>query len=1118
MWIRRLEVTHCAGIAAAGIDFEPGLNVLHGPNELGKSSLVAAIRAALLLQSSSTAAEPLTDWNSVEPAAATLVLEQEAGRIWKIRKQFGRRGHAYLDFSRDGQQFQAEHRGREVEGSLQQILRWGIEAPGGRGGRRGMPSSLITTALLGEQSDVVGILNRNLADDPSASGRERLTEALQALAEDPRFKQVVDAVQAKVDEAFTATGRKRTGRSSPWAHLNEQREIAATREGNIRQQVDESHGARERLEQLSEQLFDARAEVERLGNALTQHQERHAAEQAHRAAQATFERVQRIFKQLRDNEKAVEEAAATAARLDAERGRLDKAMSELAAEAKAARERVRELESGAEEQQRRLREQEAENRRLAIKAKHTEHDDRVAKAEALAAVATGLAAGERAIDANEAKLAEDIELLERARDENDDDIADIQELELKRDIVRYLAANAELEAAIRDRDAARSLVDEAAEQERSALALRRQAAELNAPDEGEIERLREVEREWHLARAKLSVGFVADLTLTGARNAEAQVDGAMQRLTFDAGKVAIEAERELTLTIPDVASIRVRGGGSNLQAEAESAEREWQEASSAIFSRTGCDSLTALAELKDRAEALLAEANDRAREAQTARLRAQGLDGLEQRVATTQAAAQRRRDAIEECLDGEETIEEFAEEIEADDEHASWDDDAWNAEIARRTEKLHKRERLCDRLENEIKADERQNARLRQELLDNDARLREGTERAGDWQATLDSAAAERDRLSRELTAVETELEAIRTEATTEVDAAREAREQLEQRLASATRALRENTDALTAAQTDLARLQGETGPLRAHAEGEDLGGAQAALEAATQALAQLAPLPATEDTADVNETESEARRATQLVAELEAELSKAEGALEQMGGQVLDEQREQAEETVKALDSRERELELDYEAWQLLRDTLAEANEASATHLGNALVEPVSRRMGALTHGRYGDIAIGPQLNATGIALAGGDRPFASLSIGTQEQIALLLRLAIAEALDTFLILDDQLTQTDTGRMNAMHDVLRDAATNVQVLVFTCHPDDYPLDAANVVDLTQCVRRSDGPPQIPPTQSTSTTPAGLETPEKPPSTPRTRRRRRRPDTDETTDTATALKDSMEGR
>ena len=55
MWIKRLQVTDWAGIAAAAIDLEPGLNVLHGPNELGKSSLVNAIRAALLLQSTSAA-------------------------------------------------------------------------------------------------------------------------------------------------------------------------------------------------------------------------------------------------------------------------------------------------------------------------------------------------------------------------------------------------------------------------------------------------------------------------------------------------------------------------------------------------------------------------------------------------------------------------------------------------------------------------------------------------------------------------------------------------------------------------------------------------------------------------------------------------------------------------------------------------------------------------------------------------------------------------------------------------------------------------------------------------------------------------------------------------------
>ena len=1059
MWIRRLEVTHCAGIAAAGIDLEPGLNVLHGPNELGKSSLVAAIRAALLLQSTSTAAENLFDWNSIEPPATTLVLEQEPGRVWKVRKAFGKGGHAYLDFSRDGKEFQAEHRGREVEGSLQQILRWGIEAPGGRGGRRGMPSSLITTALLGEQSDVVAILDQSLADDPNASGRERLTEALQALAEDPRFKQVVNAVQAKVDEAFTATGRKRIGRGSPWAELTVQRTSAIAQQSAIQAQVAANAGARQKVEELSEQLFDARAEDERLSEALKLRRQREAAEQAYSAAQTKFEHVERVVKELAGNEQAVEQATTAVAQLDADRVHLEAALNELASKAEAASQHVRELESGAGEQQRRIREQDAENRRLALKAQKRENLDRYAEALEGLRVAAKVMELQEAIDALESGTAAKSERLADARVQSDDDLAEIRQLEIKRNVVSYLAASTALETAIRDRDATRSLIDQAATQERRAAELRDEADALNAPDDAEIERLRQAEREWQLAEARLSVGFVAELTVADSGNANAQVDGEPQTLALEARKAAmIEAKRELTLTIPDVATFRVRGGDADLQSQADEAERRWQDASGAVFGRAGCDSLAALVEVKNQAGLLLAEANNQTLQARSARERADGLDVLEQRVAAAELLAKGKRDAIEKALNDDESIDGFAEEIKHHERQRTWDEATWNAEIAGRSKQLQERERLRERLETEIKADERETARLRQELSAKETEREKGSKRESDWQVTLDKERAEGDRLDEKLAAVDAELEAIRTEATTEVEAARAAHEEAEQHLASARQELKDKADALTAAQTELARLQGETGPLRANAEGQDAGAAKAELEGATQALAEL---PAIEDPIDMAEAERQAQRAKQLVAELESDLRKAEGALEQMGGQVLDEQREQVEEAVKALDSRERELELDYEAWRLLNETLAEANESSAAHLGNALVEPISRRMGALTAGRYGDIAIGPELNATGIALAGGDRPFKSLSIGTQEQLALLLRLAIAEALGTFLILDDQLTQSDASRMGTLAEVLLTAAEQVQIIIFTCHPTAYPTDA-HTVDLTKHIQRSD--------------------------------------------------------
>ena len=53
MKLLSLSVEHFRGVRKAAIEFGPGLNVLHGPNDLGKSSLAAAIRAALLLQASS---------------------------------------------------------------------------------------------------------------------------------------------------------------------------------------------------------------------------------------------------------------------------------------------------------------------------------------------------------------------------------------------------------------------------------------------------------------------------------------------------------------------------------------------------------------------------------------------------------------------------------------------------------------------------------------------------------------------------------------------------------------------------------------------------------------------------------------------------------------------------------------------------------------------------------------------------------------------------------------------------------------------------------------------------------------------------------------------------------
>lgn len=74
----------------------------------------------------------------------------------------------------------------------------------------------------------------------------------------------------------------------------------------------------------------------------------------------------------------------------------------------------------------------------------------------------------------------------------------------------------------------------------------------------------------------------------------------------------------------------------------------------------------------------------------------------------------------------------------------------------------------------------------------------------------------------------------------------------------------------------------------------------------------------------------------------------------------------------------------------------------------------------------------------------AGYEESFERLSMGTQEQLAVLIRLAFADLLaeqgrPAAVILDDALVFSDDQRMQTMFDILNLAAQRVQIIVFTC-------------------------------------------------------------------------------
>ena len=209
MRLVNVEVENFGRISYAKVAFGSGLNVLYGPNDLGKSTLAEAMRFALLLPSTSTVHEAWVPWSSSQRPIVELVFCAN-GLSWKVRKEFGSGNHAWLQKSADGVSWDDVVKGRAVDGKIREILSWGISEPGGLNAQRGLPLSFLATALLSTQADCSSVLAASLETDGADSGKQSVTTALSALAQDPLFKKLIDAANERYDKAYTAQGKKKT--------------------------------------------------------------------------------------------------------------------------------------------------------------------------------------------------------------------------------------------------------------------------------------------------------------------------------------------------------------------------------------------------------------------------------------------------------------------------------------------------------------------------------------------------------------------------------------------------------------------------------------------------------------------------------------------------------------------------------------------------------------------------------------------------------------------------------------------------------------------------------------------------------------------------------------------
>ncbi|WP_276024854.1 AAA family ATPase [Umezawaea endophytica] len=126
-----------------------------------------------------------------------------------------------------------------------------------------------------------------------------------------------------------------------------------------------------------------------------------------------------------------------------------------------------------------------------------------------------------------------------------------------------------------------------------------------------------------------------------------------------------------------------------------------------------------------------------------------------------------------------------------------------------------------------------------------------------------------------------------------------------------------------------------------------------------------------------------------------------------------------------------------------LTRKFLAAAQESVHQDIAPTLATTLCDHLGEITGGRYTDAAVDPTtLKVTVRGPSGQWRPAANLSLGTAEQVYLLLRFALAEHLTVPgetcpLLLDDITVQADDNRTTAILDLLLALSAHRQVVLF---------------------------------------------------------------------------------
>lgn len=143
--------------------------------------------------------------------------------------------------------------------------------------------------------------------------------------------------------------------------------------------------------------------------------------------------------------------------------------------------------------------------------------------------------------------------------------------------------------------------------------------------------------------------------------------------------------------------------------------------------------------------------------------------------------------------------------------------------------------------------------------------------------------------------------------------------------------------------------------------------------------------------------------------------------------------------------------LEVNARAVKLLYRLVHARHEAMLADITDPIRQGLNSLFQQVTFRRDRSLQLEADLSLAGLRVENEEslQPLEAFSIGTQEQMLLLARLALAQFLSTgerqLVVLDDALVNSDGTRRSRILDLLADAAADrFQLLILTCHPDMY--------------------------------------------------------------------------